>query len=217
MGKHQWKDRAREQFDDWAQEYDSSVLQKYLFEPAHDALLERVETKGGRRILDIGCGTGVFARRLASAFERCRISGLDISAEMIRVAREKATHPDRMLFMEGDSEKLPFDDNSFDCVSCANSFHHYPHPEKVLAEFHRVLVPDGVVILVDGDRDSAYGLVVFQGIVRLYEGRSVHHHRRTEFQGLLSGAGFQSVDFTKVAVRWPLPLPLVLVEGRAGK
>ena len=217
MGKHHWKDRAREEFDDWAEEYDSSVLQKYLFEPAHNALLEQVEARGVSTILDIGCGTGVFARRVAGVLEHCRISGLDLSSEMIRVAQEKATHPERMQFTEGDSEKLSFDDSSFDCVSCSNSFHHYPHPDRVLAEFHRVLVPGGHVMIVDGDRDEAYGFVVFQGIVRLYEGRSVHHHKRTEFQGLLGDAGFESVDFTKVPVRWPLPLPLVLVEGRAVK
>ena len=217
MGEHRWKGRARNEFDDWAAEYDDSILQKYLFEPAHNALLEQVDANGIRDILDIGCGTGVFARRIVAAFEDATVEGLDLSQEMIRVAREKTTDCGRMKFTVGDSEHLPFDDGAFDCVTCSNSFHHYPHPKRVLAQFRRVLKPGGRALVVDGDRDDAYGLVVFQGIVRLYEGRSVHHHRRAEFQTLFSDAGFESVSFTKVPVRWPLPLPLVVAQGRAAK
>ncbi len=217
MAEKEWKDQARKEFDDWADEYDDSVLQKYLFEPAHNELIRVIPQLGSRRVLDIGCGTGVLAMNLAATGDDMHIEGLDLSESMIRVAREKATHPERMNFSVGDSEELPFDDASFDCITCSNSFHHYPRPEKVLAGFRRVLAPGGSVLVVDGDRDQVWGFFIFEVVVRIYEGMKVHHHKRSEFTPLLTDAGFGEISFTKIPVRWPLPMPLMLVRGQVAK
>jgi len=217
MTEHHWKDQARREFDQWSAEYDKSVLQKYLFAPAHNALLDDLAADPAQRVLDIGCGTGVFARRVAGALPECTVTGLDISEGMIRVANEKMADGERMTFTVGDSEKLPFDDASFDVVTCSNSFHHYPKPDVVLGEFLRVLAPGGRAMIVDGLVDHWWGNFLFQFIIRLYEGGKVHHHSRKEFESLLGEAGFGSVTFTSVPVRWPLPMPVVLVKGLADK
>ena len=217
MARNEWKDRARKEFDDWAGEYDKSVLQKYLFAPAHNALLDEVASDGKKRLLDIGCGTGVFAKRATELIDGIHVQGLDISEEMIRVAEEKATDDGRLLFTVGDSEHLPFDDNTFDAVTCSNSFHHYPRPTVVLKEFHRVLAPDGHVMIVDGRVNDPWGWCVFQVGVRFYEGWQVWHPSQKYFSRLLCDADFDPVIFRNVPVRWPFPLPLVLVKGRAQK
>ena len=215
MTEHHWKNQARQEFDQWSAEYDKSVLQKYLFAPAHDALLADLATSPARRVLDIGCGTGVFARRVAEALPKCNVAGLDISEGMIQVANEKVTDDERMSFTVGDSEKLPFEDGSFDVITCSNSVHHYPKPDVVLGEFRRVLAPGGRAMIVDGMVNHWWGNFLFQFIIRIYEGGKVHHHNRKEFEGLLSAAGLGSVTLTPIPVRWPLPMPLVLVKGRA--
>ena len=217
MTEHHWKDQARREFDQWSAEYDKSVLQKYLFAPAHNALLEELAAAPGRRVLDIGCGTGVFARRVAEALPEWTVAGLDISEGMIEVANEKVTGDGCISFAVGDSEKLSFEDASFDVVTCSNSFHHYPKPDIVLGEFRRVLAPGGCVMIVDGMVDHWWGNFLFQSIIRIYEGGKVHHHTRKEFEGLLHSAGFGSATFTPIPVRWPLPMPLVLVKGLADK
>ena len=59
--------------------------------------------------------------------------------------------------MQGDSERLPFATGTFDVVTCANSFHHYPHQDRAVAEMHRVLQPGGRLMLIDGYRDAPWG------------------------------------------------------------
>ncbi len=61
--------------------------------------------------------------------------------------------------MQGDSERLPFASGSFDIVTCANSFHHYPRQDRAVAEMRRVLRPGGRLMIIDGYRDGAMGLV----------------------------------------------------------
>ena len=53
------------------------------------------------------------------------------------------------VYAEGSSERLPYADESFDVVTCSQSFHHYPHPEKAMAEAFRVLKAGGLYILSD--------------------------------------------------------------------
>ena len=55
-------------------------------------------------------------------------------------------------FLLGDCENLPFDDNSFDVITCSHSFHHYPNPEKFFASVKRVLKPKGRLIIQDNTK-----------------------------------------------------------------
>ncbi|MFH0963495.1 MAG: methyltransferase domain-containing protein [Planctomycetota bacterium] len=212
--EHDWKDGARQQFDSWAEGYEGSLLQQVLFKPAHDALLVEVQRRDARRVLDIGCGTGVFGRRAVQLCPRCEVNGLDISEEMIRIAREKSAEFKRVSFLLGDSERLPFESGTFDCVTCSHSFHHYPHPLKVLQEMRRVLAPGGVALIVDGNPTDLLGFFIFEIIVRLYEGWRVHHLSQGDFVALLRAAGFQSPKFRRLHGPAPLVLPLVLVIGQ---
>ena len=62
------------------------------------------------------------------------LCGIDLSEEMLAVAKSKL--PEQVQLFLGDSESLPFPDNSFDVVYCNDSFHHYPAPQNVLREVH---------------------------------------------------------------------------------
>ena len=73
------------------------------------------------------------------------LCGIDLSEEMLAVAKSKL--PEQVKLLLGDSESLPFPDNTFDVVYCNDSFHHYPAPQNVLKEVHRVLKPEGTFLM----------------------------------------------------------------------
>ena len=74
-------------------------------------------------------------------------TGLDLSPEMIKQAINKNIK--NAQFIEGKSDELPFADDTFDIVTCSQSFHHYPETDKPMQEARRVLKPGGLYILSD--------------------------------------------------------------------
>jgi SAM-dependent methyltransferase len=193
------KKAAKTEFDRWAGGYDRSILQRFLFKPAHDLILGEIDLAGSPQILDIGCGTCVFGFRIAALSPSSSIFCVDLSHEMAQRAKTKRDGMRRLAEETGtvritlaDSEHLPFTDNSIDYVTCANSFHHYPHPEGVVREMHRVLKPGGTALVVDGCRDTLPGRVIFDLIVTLMEG-DVRHLSAGEFRGLFTSCGFTGV------------------------
>lgn len=95
-------------------------------------------------VLDVACGTGDMMVRLAE--QGCTVTGVDISEEMLEVARLKAKGA---RFMVADAEHLPFEDNSFDTVTCAFGVRNFVHLEKGLSEMMRVLKPGGKMVILE--------------------------------------------------------------------
>lgn len=183
---------ARTEFDSWSRRYDWDPLQLLFFKPTHRMLLKHVRASD-RRLLDVGCGTGVFAQRALEQFSNLHVVGMDLSAGMLRGAEKRvAAARGRLQVVQGDSEVLPFADNAFDVVTCSHSFHHYPNQERVVAEMHRVLRPGGRVLIADGDRDRAWGHFVFDGVVVMMEG-AVVHRSAASMRDIYHGAGFGEV------------------------
>ncbi len=72
-------------------------------------------------------GPGVFASKVRAALPRVEVCGVDLVSEMLRKGQPRwRLHPGHVFPVQGDSERLPFGSGSFDIVTCANSFHHYP-------------------------------------------------------------------------------------------
>src|SRR5437868_11917122 len=143
---------AQAQFDSWSRRYDWDPLQLLFFRPAHRMLLEALGPED-RRVLDIGCGTGQFAAQVLECYPRTHVWGLDLSAGMLSrgQARREASEG-HLHLVQGDSQRLPFADDTFDVITCAHSFHHYPVQAQVVAEMFRVLRPHGRLLIIDGDR-----------------------------------------------------------------
>lgn len=99
------------------------------------------------RVLDIGCGTGALAEHVLNALPVCRLTGVDISPEMLRQARRRLSG--EATFVIGDAEKLPFGDGLYDAVVMSDVFHHCPDPRRAAFEAWRVLKHDGVLVLGD--------------------------------------------------------------------
>jgi ubiquinone/menaquinone biosynthesis C-methylase UbiE len=189
------KQESQVQFDGWSESYDASILQRLLFTPSHDYMLSEMEERSGSpfRMLDIGCGTGTFARRVLDDHLEAEVWGVDFSGKMIRAGMRGQQTPDpRMRFIQADSEALPLADSSFDIVSCSNSFHHYPNQASAVREMHRVLRPGGRLIIIDGYRDRIWGRFIFDVCVVAMEG-AVHHASARQFREIFHKAGFRGV------------------------
>jgi SAM-dependent methyltransferase len=103
-----------------------------------DELLYAARVGAGMRVLDLACGPGPVTAALVG--RGALPVGLDFSPAMLTLAR--GAHPG-LRFEEGDAERLPFADGSFDGVVANFGIHHVPCPIRALREAHRVLRPDG--------------------------------------------------------------------------
>ena len=105
-----------------------------------------LEGRTYRDLLDVGCGTGWLIALLA-AKKPARYCGVDLAEEMVRMAREKEIPGAE--FTVGSAMELPYPDGSFQVVTCIQSFHHYPRPDRAMEEAFRVLAPGGIYLLSD--------------------------------------------------------------------
>ena len=111
----------------------------------HDSLLRHVP-EHCENALEIGCGTGAFARALA---RRCkRVVGLDLSAEMIRVARSRSSQFENLEFQLADAMTWDFPQSHFDYVCSIATLHHLEQRELLL-KIKGALQPRGVLVILD--------------------------------------------------------------------
>jgi len=136
------------------------------------------------RILDIGCGTGYLLGLLAAHVPQARIlAGIDAAPEMIGAARATATD-DRLLFLVGAAERLPWPDATFDLVVSTTSFDHWADQRRGLAECARVLAPGGCLVLAD-----QFSVLLLPTLLAGRRGKARTRRRATR---LLTAAGLRS-------------------------
>ena len=115
-----------------------------------DLVLEALRRRRAKRVLEVGCGTGDLAVRIA-AEAGCELIAIDQSPEMVATARAKGVDA-----REGNVQQLPFDDASFDCAVAAWMLYHVADLDRGLAELARVLVPGGLLVAItNGDEHLA--------------------------------------------------------------
>jgi len=117
---------------------------------AIDHAIGRLAPRAGERILDVGTGTGLAARRIAAL--GARVTGVDLGAELIETAKRLAPGVD---FNVGDAEQLPFDAGSFDGAISTFGIMFVNRPEAAAAELARVIRPGGRIALVSWTPDSS--------------------------------------------------------------
>lgn len=106
-----------------------------------------------RRILDVGCSTGVSMAHARTAFPAARLTGLDLSPYFLALADARHEEDAKVRLVHGNAERMPLADASFDLVTISYVLHEVP-PEamrRILDECHRVLKPMGTVAIVDLD------------------------------------------------------------------
>ena len=148
-------------------------------------IVKQLEIKDDMTVLDVGAATGKLLKML-STDHKFEGTGLDISSEMTRLARQ--TYPE-FHFVTGSAMALPFSDATFDVVICSASFHHFPDPVLFLQAVQGILKPGGKLVIAE------IRIPVFHGIYNWYidtfskEG-DVKVYTVDELYGLLETAGF---------------------------
>ncbi|MEM7725642.1 MAG: class I SAM-dependent methyltransferase [Cyanobacteria bacterium P01_A01_bin.45] len=135
-------------FNIWSFSYDW-LFPSIFYQAVHQRLLEYVDLPTDSRVLDLGCGTGRLLERLATHYPNLYGTGCDFSPQMLRVARRNKLQRQRLIYIEGKADALPFTEGQFDAVFNTISFLHYPYPDKVFSEVARVLKTGGTYYLVD--------------------------------------------------------------------
>lgn len=137
--------RVRASFDTAAPGYDAvAVVQAEI----RRRLLERLELFriGPLRILDAGCGTGLGARALLQHYRRATLVALDLAPGMLQATRRQRPWLRRLDAVCGDAAAIPLADGSVDLVFSNLMLQWCDSPDRVFAEFHRVLRPGGLLL-----------------------------------------------------------------------
>jgi demethylmenaquinone methyltransferase/2-methoxy-6-polyprenyl-1,4-benzoquinol methylase len=121
--------------------------------------VSRAEVNPGDKALDICCGTGMLTMELArAAGTKGTVVGLDFSENMLKVAKDNISqfiYRENITFIQGDAMNLPFDDNSFNCITVGWGLRNVPSIMQVLKEMQRVVKPGGKVISLDMAKPAA--------------------------------------------------------------
>jgi ubiquinone/menaquinone biosynthesis C-methylase UbiE len=141
--------------DATTQERLASVLETRGSDPRQQAIrrafLGTVDLPADSQVLEVGCGTGVLTRTLAGWQGVASVVGVDIADSLLDRARLLTDGLPNVTFRQADARSLPFEEATFDAVVFDSTLTHVPRPESALAEAFRVLRPDGVLGVFDGD------------------------------------------------------------------
>lgn len=125
------------------------------------------------RLLDVGCGRGLFLERAAQVFPDWRLSGLEVDDEGVAYARVLAPTAD---VRAGEATAMPFPSDSFDVITAWDVLEHIQDVKKALDEIKRSLRPGGLVALVVPVYDGITGPVI-----RLLDKDPTHVHKRSRY------------------------------------
>ena len=135
----------RVDYDQIAATYDRRYQQND-YSGVEAALIAFVGEHFDQRVLEVGCGTGHWLRLLSDS--GTRVTGLDVSAQMLAYARSQVP---KAALAQGSAEHLPCASDSFERVFCINAFHHFQDKAAFLSEAMRVLRPGGLMMTVGLD------------------------------------------------------------------
>ena len=184
-----------------------------IFGPMAADLVDRAAPRSGDRVLDIACGTGILVRTAADRVGQSgRVAGVDLNPSMLAVAaRSSRSHP-HIEWVEARAESVPYDDEWFDIVLCQQGLQFFPDPSAALGEMHRLLAPDGRVLISvwnDVGRGfdalaAALGHHVSPEAGALAKGPASMRDG-TELANLMRAAGFSEVFVEAISVRIHFP------------
>jgi demethylmenaquinone methyltransferase/2-methoxy-6-polyprenyl-1,4-benzoquinol methylase len=165
------KTQVSNMFDNIAPYYDllNRVLSLGIDKTWRKKAIKLLQEDQPKVVLDVATGTADLALETAKRINGVeKIVGIDISVEMLAIGREKIAKKNLQQVItleEGDSENLPFQDNTFDAITVAFGVRNFENLEKGLAEMFRVLKPGGKVVVLEFSRPTIFP---FKQLFNLY-------------------------------------------------
>jgi ubiquinone/menaquinone biosynthesis C-methylase UbiE len=186
-------------------------------------LIDRARVRVGENVLDVACGTGVVTRLAAQQSGNGRVVGLDLNADMLRVARGVAHDGISIEWCEGSALALPFEEGTFNVVLCQLGLQFFPDESLALHEMARVLSFGGRLLLsVFTSIERTPVAYVFANALDRHLGESASSAKRAEhsfsdsdrLEQLAADAGLKNVVVVPVTltIRFPSALDYVRLQ-----
>ncbi len=140
-------EQLRTEFNEWARAGKGESMEKG-HRPVGEQAIELMHVPADARVLDVGCGSGWASRLIAEYALNGRVTGIDISDEMIRLARESSLLFPNVDYQVASAEQLPLDNGEFTHAFSMESLYYYANIPAALNEIHRVLQPGGLFVTV---------------------------------------------------------------------
>ena len=204
------------QTDGYLSDFSASIYDlqvEILFNGSADSMRRRIikplkfglKTFGTRKrnsikILDVATGSGRTLKQLRGAFSEEKITGLDLSDSYLKEASRYISelNGDLIELIKGNAENLPFEDNTFQAISCVYLFHELPRTvrEKVLLEFNRVLEPGGVLVLADSIQinDSPKFIPIMENFHKTFHEPFYRDYIEQDIDSKIKELGFNDVE-----------------------
>jgi ubiquinone/menaquinone biosynthesis C-methylase UbiE len=194
------EERLRLEFNEWARAGRGESMERG-HRPVGEQAIEEMHVPDDARVLDVGCGSGWATRLLAEKAKRGQVVGIDISDEMVRIARESSDGLLNVEFQLASGESLPFADAEFTHAFSMESLYYYDDVLAALQEIHRVLATEGLFVTV----------------VDLYQENAPSHHwveklqvpvhllSIAQYHSLFQQAGFVNIHDGRIHDPTPIP------------
>lgn len=177
------KQEIMHQYDRVAHEYDQSKACQFALQ-SYPYVLNTLIPMNFNNVLDVGCGTGTLLQKILDEKPQVKAYGLDLSEEMLVVAKGKL--PKRVELVCGEAESLPYDNKRFDLVIMVDSLRYFASPDQAVKEAYRVLKPGGTLIVCD---------MLLTGLKKLFGEKNTH--TEVEVRLFLQRAGFDVINLMR--------------------
>ncbi len=191
-------EQLRVEFNEWARAGKGDSMERG-HRPVGEQAIACMNVSSAANVLDVGCGSGWAARLLGQ--DAGHVIGIDVSDEMIRVAREQSGNFLNVEYQVASAENLPFPDNTFTHAFSMESLYYYADIGKALREIARVLQPAGqfvaVVDLYKENTPTHQWIEMLKVPVQLLS--------TADYRSLLEAAGFISIRDERLLDPTPVP------------
>ena len=198
-------EKLQQEFNRWAKTGEGPKMESHHLDIT-EKTIRLMNLRPGERVLDLGCGSGWATRMLARIVGDGpegfgQVIGVDVSDEMIRLARAASKDFENVMYVWGSATQIPWEENFFDKMLSVESFYYYPDQDRALAELFRVMAPKGrLFILINLYKDNPYSL---QWVDKLNV--PVHVRAAVEYVDLLKKHLFENVEYRQIPDDTPTP------------
>jgi arsenite methyltransferase len=198
-------EKLQQEFNRWAEAGEGPKMENHHLDIT-EKTIRLMNLRPGERVLDLGCGSGwatrLLARIVADGPEGFgQVIGVDVSDEMIRLARAASKDFENVMYVWGSAMQIPWEENFFDKMLSVESFYYYPDQDRALAELFRVMAPKGrLFILINLYKDNPYSLQWVDKLKVPVQVRSA-----AEYVDLLKKHLFENVEYRQIPDDTPTP------------